>query len=175
MRLLPSHPLSLALAATSLAAGPASRDQPEYQIKASFVMILAEYVSWPWTAGGRSLVLGILGAAADAPLRDSSLFARGVKGRPLELRYFDNPKDCEGCDIVFICESEASRLPELLTRLRSRPILTIGDSPGLAQRGVMINLFREGPRVQFEINLAALRASGLDIRSNVLKLAKMVE
>jgi len=180
MRLLPPIPRFMVasvgvLAATGAVAQP--QQQPEYLIKARYLMALADYVTWPPSVdlNGRALVLGILGNSPFDAQRNEILLSREVKGRLLAIRYLKSIKDCEACDILFISESEGGRLPEILRMIRNRPILTIADTPDFGRRGVMVNLFQEQARVRFEINLASVRASGLEVGSRVLKLAKMID
>jgi hypothetical protein len=65
-------------------------------------------------------------------------------------------------------------LSEALEGLNSAPVLTIGDTDGYAQRGIMINMYLEDKRVRFEINAEAARTAGLRISAKLLKLAGKV-
>jgi hypothetical protein len=53
-------------------------------------------------------------------------------------------------------------------------ILTIGDTKGFGESGVMINFLTKENKVRFEINLAAARRAGLKISSKLLSLATIV-
>jgi len=182
MRFSLHSPLPMAVAVGVLTASGANAQlpqQPEYLIKARYLLALADYVTWPSGSdlggNGRALVLGILGTSPFDAQRNEVLTSREVKGKRLAIRYLKSYRDCENCDILFIGESEAGHLPDILRLVRSRPILTISDTPDFGRRGVMINLFQEEARVRFEINLASVRASGLEVGSRVLKLARMIE
>ncbi len=67
------------------------------------------------------------------------------------------------------------RNEETLRRYPERPVLTIGESDGFAQRGGIINFSWEGRRIHLQINREAADRSGLKISSHVLKLAELVE
>ena len=173
-------PRSMVVAVSVLAStGVCAQPQPEYLIKARYLLVLADYVTWPagteLGGNGRPLILGILGTAPFDAQRNGILLGREVKGHYLTVRYLRNFRDADTCDILFIGESESQHLAEILKLIRNKPILTIGDTPDFGRRGVMINLFQEQARVRFEINLASVRASGLEVGSRVLKLAKMIE
>ena len=60
--------------------------------------------------------------------------------------------------------------------LRGDAVLTVADTPGFAERGVMINFFitRED-KVRFEANLEEAENSGLRLSSQLLKLATIVK
>jgi hypothetical protein len=54
------------------------------------------------------------------------------------------------------------------------PILTVSDAPGFVNRGGMIEFVLDSNRVRFEINLAAARAAGLNLSSELLRVATAV-
>lgn len=144
---------------------------PEYQTKAKLIRNLMSYVQWPQEQG-RPLVLGVMGVSPfENYLNDLS---KG-RGTQIRLMFFRSLKGLEGCDAVFICDSEADRLPEILRALQGRPILTLGDSSGFARRGVMINLRVADERIALEVNLRAARQAGLEISSAVLSRSKVFE
>ena len=83
-----------------------------------------------------------------------------------------NPTAAQACQVLFI--ADADNLDRELAGLANAPVLTVGDEEGMAARGVMIELIREGPRIAFKINLNAARPAGLTISSQLLKLAREV-
>lgn len=149
----------------------------EYQLKARYLSILPDYVTWPegQGRGKRPLVIGVIG---DSLFEDylNDLFAPGKPhSRSGRVVYLQNRQALETCDVLFICESESEWLYEILKRVKGRSILTIGDSPDFARRGVMINLVMERDRITLEVNLLAVRNSNLEISSHVLKNAKLID
>lgn len=165
--------LMVASAAWVAAAPLASQDTrlPEYQTKAKLIRNLLNYVSWP-QAKDRPLVLGVLGVS---PFEDYLNDIPKGRGTPVRLTFFRSLKGLEGCDAVFICDSEANRLPEILRAVQGRPVLTLADSPGLAQRGVMINLVVVEEHINLEVNLRTARQAGLTVSSAVLIRSKVFE
>lgn len=149
----------------------------EYQAKARYLSILPDYVKWPEShgQGKRAMVIGVIGDSLfENYLND--LFAPGKPhARNGRVVYLQNRQAIEACDVIFICESESEWLYEILKRIKGRSILTIGDSPDFARRGVMINLVMERDRIGLEVNLPALRNSNLEVSSHVLKNAKLID
>jgi len=146
----------------------------EYQAKARYLSILPDYVKWPEGRGGEPLVIGVIG---DSQFENylNDLFAPGKPhARTKRVVYLQSRQAIETCDVIFICESESEWLYEILKRVNGRSILTIGDSPSFARRGVMINLVVEHDRIGLEVNLSALRSSGLEVSSHVLKNARLI-
>jgi hypothetical protein len=167
-----------ALLVTALGAGATAADSPEYELKAAFVARLAEFVEWPARGGGESLgdfTICLFGAhPIEAPLSELPALTR-IKDRSVRVLRLVDPAAAVACDMLFIAPDEAPRLPEIRAILANKPVLTISDAPGLAQRGVMVNLITDSKRLRFEIQLREAQNAGLKISSRLLKLATVVE
>ena len=161
-----------------LGAASPQEAQPEYAIKARFLLQFPEFVSWPPPAGlgdaSKPFVILVLGDSPFGDRLDQAAQGRKVQGHPVEVRYSRDPAALEGCQMVFICASERGRLGAVLSRAGARPALTVSDTDGFAEQGVMINLVIESSLPRFEINRAPARAAGLSLSAQLLGLARKV-
>ncbi|NIM14623.1 MAG: DUF4154 domain-containing protein, partial [Candidatus Aminicenantes bacterium] len=57
----------------------------------------------------------------------------------------------------------------------SKPILTVGDTKGFGQKGVIINLYIEKDAVRFEINHEASKKASLQMHSQLFAIGKVVK
>jgi hypothetical protein len=71
--------------------------------------------------------------------------------------------------MLFISSSEEKSLPAVLQAVKEKPILTIGDTEGVARKGGIVNLVRRDDSVGFEINSEAGKRAGLTISSKLLR------
>jgi hypothetical protein len=168
--------VSWALAASFCGAQPTSA--PQYQIKAAYLYNFAKFVEWPPAAlgeGGAPVVIGVLGKNPFGSMLIEAVRDKTVHGRPLEVRQIGRTQDIKRCHILFISSSEKRRTAEILADLGNLTVLTVGETEGLAQLGVMVNFLIEENKVRFEINLDAVERSGVKISSQLLKLAKIVK
>ena len=160
-----------------LMAGPgrAQDAQPtEYQLKAALIFNFAKFVEWPPAAfadAASPIVIGILG---DNPFDEA--LARTVRGkainnRPLVVQEFRSASEATNCHVLFICNSEKKRLPEILKSLQGTRALTVGETDRFTESGGMINFFEEGKKIRFQINLDAARSAGLKVSSRLLGIA----
>ena len=144
----------------------------EYEIKAAYLYNFIKYVDWP--SYGDTITIGVLGGnpfgTALAPLN-----GKIVKGRRLLIKEVDSLRDAQKCQIIFVSSSEKSRLQEIFENLKSARVLTVGETQGFASSGGIINFVEENNKVRFEINADAARRTGLNISSELLKLAKLVK
>jgi hypothetical protein len=152
--------------------------QPEYEVKARFLLQFPEFVSWPPSTGqdeaSRPFVILVLGDSPFGGYLDAAARGRKVQGRPVEVRYARDLAAIEGCQMVFVCASERGHLAAILPRAGARGALTIADTDGFAERGVMINLVIESNLPRFEINRASAKAAGLSLSAQILGLARKV-
>ena len=58
--------------------------------------------------------------------------------------------------------------------IKTLPVLTVSDGKGFSQAGGIIELYVEGGRMRFAINVDAAERSGLRLSSRLLGLAKVV-
>lgn len=153
-------------------AAPAKASAPEYALKAAVLYNFALFTEWP-KALGHDVVLCVLGSEAFGPELDA-LDGEPVGERALVVRRLSRMDPLIECNLVFISGTAQGVLPSVLASLAGRPVLTVAESPGAAEAGVGINLGLEASRLTFEINLGAVRASGLELSSKLLRLAGTV-
>jgi hypothetical protein len=77
--------------------------------------------------------------------------------------------------MIFLTRDAGLSLADLAERVADRPILVVGESPGFAAEGGMINFVLEGTKLRFEVNPSAATRAGLSISSRLLKLARVVK
>ena len=143
--------------------------------KAAFIYHFLDYVQWPDSLDDGPLRIGIVGdSPLEAPLRAVAQKRRAA-GRSLEVEVFAAAADIEPCHLLFIPPTHSDSLASILRSLADRPVLTVGNEPGLADSGVAINLVERDGRLKFEVNRRALAASGLQAGAELLKLAILVD
>jgi hypothetical protein len=170
-----------AMALGSHAEGLESSDSSEYLIKAGFIYNFAKLVEWPATAFAQPdspLVIGILGddpfgATLDRIVADKKINGRGFAVK--RLKWTKELKDLKNCNILFVSSSEKEHMDGVVDAIKWLPILTIGDAPGFAKRGGIMNFTLEDNKIRFEVNVEAAKHADLTISSRLLTLAKIVQ
>lgn len=144
----------------------------ENQAKAAFVFNVVRYITWP-PPSSNSVLIGILGKGPVA--REwQSISGKTMNGRKLRVVKSNDVDEMLDCQIVVIEETSPHKLSRILLSLRHFPILTIGDSPVFIRSGGSLNISLRDDHISFSVNLAQARTVGLDISSNLLKLATEV-
>jgi len=165
-----------------LAAAPKSAG--EYELKAVFVYNFTKFVTWPAEAEDATnspFVIGIVGEDPFGTTLDTAVRGESVRHHPIVVQRFHSDQDIAPCNILFIARSEKDRLKAVLQKVRSQPVLTVADTAGAAEQGVMINLSvvqnsaKMEINVKMEINESAVKSGGLKVSAKLLNLAKMVK
>jgi hypothetical protein len=155
-----------------------SSESSEYLVKAGFVYNFAKLVEWPATAFAQPdspIVIGILGNDPFGPIIDRVLDGKKVNGRGFVVKRLKSLNDVKDCHIVYVSSSEVARSAEAIHLAKNIPVLTIGEIPGFAKHGGIINLTLEDNKVRFEVNVDAAKEADLNISSRLLALAKIVQ
>jgi hypothetical protein len=152
--------------------------QGEYTIKAVFLEHFTRFIEWPesagLTAGSSPFRLTVIGENPFNSILERVYAEQSIKDRSVEIRYISTPDEIFDCHLLFISSSVEERLQEILSYTRDRPILTVGDTDGYAEQGVLINFFLAGDNIKFEINEKAVHESGLVMSYRLLNLARIV-
>ncbi len=144
-------------------------------MKAVFLFNFAQFVDWPTRAFPDStapLVIGVLGKDPFGPFLDATVRGETVRGRPLEIRRYQQVNEITSCHILYISTSEEGQLETILGALKDRPVLTVSESPGFALRGGMIRFVSEHSHIRLRINREAAQAANLTISSKLLQVAE---
>jgi hypothetical protein len=156
----------------SLMLAQAHAGSAEYELKAAFIYQIAKFVDWPPSnAPLRLCVIGgnPFGAALE------TIRGKPVNERKMEVRLLESGADLRECSMLFVAAPAERHLERIAAISRGAGMLTMGDTEGFAQRGVMVNFFPEQGKLRFEINLEEARQGGVKISSKLLALARIVE
>jgi hypothetical protein len=152
-----------------------AKPRPEYLVKAEIIRKLLDYMEWPTGNSDRPIVVGVLEPSPFGDFLPKTLENSVIRGRSLQLRFLRGISQIGDCDVVFIPESSEDRLDEILRSLRGRPVLTVADTPGFGHRGAIVNLVLREGRTSLEINILAMKKSGVTISPQVIRNATIIQ
>ena len=172
------------------AADPMLRRAKEYEIKAVYLYKFLLFVQWPEVkpadiekkpASNPTENVITIGIVGDDPFGESFKEVEGKliksKKKRLVIKRFGRFKsrlDLTECDLLFVCSSEKKILHKILEEVRGKPILTVGDTTGFLEAGVMMNLVEVGNKIRWEINRKPAKKAGLKMSSQLLRNALRV-
>jgi hypothetical protein len=150
--------------------------QREYALKAGVLYHIIDYVEWPKDSLPDSQPAIHIGLLGQLPFPECLELLEGktVQGRKLVVKRIADVSAAADCQVLFIGASEKSRLSEIMDELQDRPVLTVSEVDGFAERGGMVNLVAMQNRIAMEINRKAVGRARLSLSSELLKLARVV-
>ena len=152
--------------------------QSEYTMKAVFLEHFTRFIEWPETSGladaTTPFYVAVIGENPFGSILDQIYAEQKIKNKEVRILYVSTPAEIPHCHILFISNSHKELLPEILSRTKKKPILTVGDTKGFAEDGVLINFYLAENKIKFEINEKAVHDSGLVMSYRLLSLARIV-
>ncbi len=81
-------------------------------------------------------------------------------------------ENAEDCRVIFICSEDRRFIRKILSSLRHKPVLTVGEAEGFARMGGIIGFFLgKKNNLRYRVNLDALNRAGLRLSSKMLMSA----
>ena len=149
----------------------------EHELKAALLFRVVKFIEWPASAFGAAsapFVMCVVGDEARARAFQS-LQGRLLNGRHVAVRRVTGDMlDLGQCHAAFFPLDTDADVDYALGKMRSAPLLTVGESDAFVNRGGTLALVTRDQRVQFTINLAASKRSQLAVSSQLLQLATVV-
>ena len=158
----------------------AATEEPprEYRIKAAFIYNFAKFTRWPagsFADDEAPLDFCIYGEDPFGGALDA-VAGKTIRGRRVVVRRIAAIEASAGCHLLFISDSEADHLTDILAAVGDRPVLTVADMPDFARAGGIISLTtNEDDNLRFEINTGTARRAGLKLSSKLLSLAEITK
>ena len=151
---------------------------PEYTVKASFVEKLTHFVDWPDDSlladPGHVFTLCVIGKNPFEGSLQKLVSLTKIKGRNILFLELTSPLEVHRCDLLFVSNKLSYPISDILTVIKNRPVLSVGDTPGFAEQGGIVNFFTKKGRLGFEVNLKKAKTLGFNISSRFLKLSRIV-
>lgn len=159
----------------------------EALLKSAYLNNFGLYCVWPTKAGvvpEKEFVIGVLGKDTfEGGLDRMAAVNKEIFGKKIVIQRFPTMQNYKPCNILFIsaqpaplpgnpnaAETPADRLAAAVKQLKGEPVLLVGDTDGLMDKGAMIHLFlAKDNTVKYTINPTALKDAGLRPKAELLK------
>jgi hypothetical protein len=146
------------------------------ELKAAFLYNFAQFMEWPaeTVPAGSPLALCIVNDIAVADALEKTVNGRTAEGHSLTVKRLKAGAPLPPCHVLFVAGSDLKRSLEVVETVKGGLVLTVSDAARFAETGGMVELFLEGDRMRFAVNVDALQRARVRMSSRVLGLAKVV-
>lgn len=169
------------LAATALVASAVARPvgkEPadptrEDLLRVAMIYNIARFVRWPQGEEPVQPVVFCVSSTARIARSYRRLEGKKIRLRPTKVRLIpEGERSFAGCAVAHFAEDGHLSIVDAMIDPFT---LTIGESPGFASMGGVVEFVRVGKQQRFSINVAASRKADLKISSRLIDLAVRIE
>ncbi len=144
------------------------------ELTLAYLYNFLKFTEWPAVDSINEMTICVSKAGRLAANPDA-LAGRLAQNKKVVIKSLDTLKDPRTCQILFLDQTENSlNISQWLKQTEKLPILTVSDKPDFLDMGGMIMLIEADNRLQFEVDLTGVRNAGLNLNSQVLKIARDV-
>jgi hypothetical protein len=146
----------------------------EYAIKSTIIYKILKFTQWPQPSNKNiHFTISILGETT--PGKEIKIPWETIDKRRIVIRKIRNLSEINDSEVLFITSAEAYRIDAILDYIGNKPVLTMGDTRGFAQKGVIINFYIHKNSVKFEINHEASKKASLQMHSQLYVIGRVVK
>jgi hypothetical protein len=155
----------------------ASAQQEKFRVQAMFVYNFTRMAAWPQSYQSGDFVIGVYG---NSPIHKEFVdlaSVRQVGSQKIEVKQFNSVDEIGKCHIIFVASNQARNIPEITQKLKSNNIsaLVISEARNSLADGAAVNFIMENDRPRYELNESNARSMGLNLGSEMTRLATAVK
>lgn len=169
--------IAACILAASLAQAADDAASVSQRVKAAFLYKFASYVEWPaemFKTPDSAIVIGVSGADGVAEELEKAVAGRRIAGRPLAVQRHATVAAAKACCHILFVGNRTQHGAELLAETSGQAVLTVTEAPGALPKGSVINFLESESRVRFDISREAAERNGLQLRAQLLAVARQV-
>ncbi len=148
-------------------------------LKAVFLERFTRFIDWPNSSAlsnqKQSFTIGVFGNKEFAIQLADIYKTKKILNKNVIVQEIFTPDEILGCQLLFVSNNTNYQLSEIIDIAKRNTVLTISDTLGFAQKGILINFFMSGKNIRFEINETATKEAGFQISYKLLSVAEIVE
>lgn len=157
-----------------LPAGAGAEGLTEAQLRVRFLLNFLRFTEWPASASSdpaSTLLLCVLGSGDPFEGALGQLQDAAVGTHKVAARSNVDPAQAAGCQLLYVPDGELHRLAGARESIGQRPVLIVGESEAVLDRGGMIALRNKDRHLSFVVNLGPARRVDLGFSPQMLHAA----
>jgi hypothetical protein len=138
--------------------------------EALYIYKFAIYLRFPTSSD--TFVIGIVGNSDIGVQLEKNVHGKKVGAAVVVVKKYANPSDIEDCAIVFVPESQKSKLPQVVSRFKNKSTVIVTQGAGACVQGNIISLTPDQAK-KFEINRTAIEMTGVKVAAEIMQVAAL--
>lgn len=144
------------------------------QVKAAYLYNILQFVTFPEYAflETGTLKVCILGKDKFGQMLNQIDAAKTAQAEVniVRLESFSDSRDLQECDVLYVVETERSRIESIMEAVDSKRTLTISEFSPFIEHGGLIELFEQDNRIRFRINEQLVRNTDYQLAAQLIQL-----
>jgi len=148
--------------------------QSETYLKAFIIGKVAKYVEWS-AQETKDFTIAVLHNPFENIL-DTIYKNKMIHGKKVKLVYINDISELpEDTNILYIPKEDSAQLPDIIDKIKDKPILTISPIRGFAEKKGILQIYFVARKIKFKINLDIAKQNDLYIKSTLLRISKVLQ
>jgi len=146
-------------------------------MKAAFLSKFAQLSNWPKTdlLDQDKFVITVIGDDPIFPILKKIYKTKQVNNYPVQITQTLTVCDIGNPHILYVTKSMESHLNNILDKISNKPIMTVSDTDGFGQKGILFNFYITNKgTLHFELNTRIMKKSSLKINLLLVEIAKII-
>lgn len=160
----------------NVSASKKTRTLHENELKSLYIFSICKFTRWSRQpeSPDNPIIISILGRTEPESEIVIPKNKRAHK-REIIIRKIKDLEEISDSHVLFITAAEAYRIDGILDYIADKDILSVADTEGFGEKGVIINFFMENKKLRFEINREAEKKSSIKLHSQLFTIGKLVK
>ena len=150
----------------------------EYYLKAVFLERFTRFVTFKEEEASSQDDFCISMYGENEPLRDylTSVYEKQfIQNKPVAIYFVSKISEIKPYGILIVCKNKEHDLGEIGKAFAGKGILVVGDTPGFASKGVVINMIIQDRKMRYEINPRTAATYAIEIDRLLLSNAILID
>jgi len=144
--------------------------QQQEQVQSAFIYHFTKYMEWPESKETGDFIIAVVGNDPIVSHLNTLAATKKVGVQKIVVKKYSSASDVLNCDMIFLSSKSSSQLSICLAKAKEYNALLVTEKVGSGKKGSGINFVIIGGKPKFEINEAAIKASGIKVSTKLVQL-----
>lgn len=140
-------------------------------VEAMFIYNFLRHISWPDATGGNNFVIGVYGSSEIYNQLITYTNNRKIGTKSIVVKTISSPADAKACQLVFVPNSQSSKISAIKAQMGDYPCLLIGEKEGSNAAGSTIEFLIQDNKLKFRVNEDRAKEQNLVLSRSLLDMA----
>jgi hypothetical protein len=140
-------------------------------VEAMFIYNFLRHISWPDATNGNNFVIGVYGSSEIYNQLITYTNNRKIGTKSIQVKTISSPADAKACQLVFVPNSQSSKIAAIKAQMGNYPCLLIGEKEGSNAAGTTIEFLIQDNKLKFRVNEDRAKEQNLVLSRSLLDMA----